>query len=89
MQSPRPVQRYDAELVAGLTQGSLCLCGYDYQKKKSEGCESLTIRVHTIINHAITNHAIANHTKENHYKLNHTAEQKHVYPPHILHLVVG
>merc|ERR1719210_622224 len=26
-------QRYDKELVVGLTQGDLCLCGYDYAQK--------------------------------------------------------
>ncbi len=30
-------QRYDKELVVGLTQGGFCLCGYDYQRKQAVG----------------------------------------------------
>ena len=32
-------QRYDKELVVGLTQGDLCLCGYDYASKLLANCE--------------------------------------------------
>ena len=34
-------QRYDKELVVGLTQGDLCLCGYDYASKLLANCEIL------------------------------------------------
>ena len=30
-------QRYDHQLVVGLTQGGLCLCGYDYDTKLAGG----------------------------------------------------
>ena len=30
-------QRYDKELFFGLTQGTRCLCGYDYELRKSIG----------------------------------------------------
>ena len=33
------LQRYDKELVVGLTQGDLCLCGYDYAEKLLANCE--------------------------------------------------
>ena len=32
-------QRYDKEMVFGITQGTVCLCGYDYEKKKYAGCK--------------------------------------------------
>ena len=32
-------QRYDKEMVFGITQGTICLCGYDYEKKKAAGCK--------------------------------------------------
>ena len=28
-------QRYDKNLVVGITQGTMCLCGYDYELKKA------------------------------------------------------
>ena len=37
------LQRYDKELVVGLTQGDLCLCGYDYAKKLLANCELLLL----------------------------------------------
>ena len=30
-------QRYDKDLFFGITQGSMCLCGYDYEIKKAAG----------------------------------------------------
>ena len=30
-------QRYDKELFFGITQGTRCLCGYDYELRKSIG----------------------------------------------------
>ena len=32
-------QRYDKQLVVGMTQGTVCLCGYDYERKKAAGCK--------------------------------------------------
>ena len=36
--SPLFLQRYDKKMVVGLTQGTFCLCGYDYEKKKEANC---------------------------------------------------
>ena len=30
-------QRYDKDMFIGITQGTLCLCGYDYELKLSAG----------------------------------------------------
>ena len=32
-------QRYDKNLVVGITQGTMCLCGYDYELKKAAACK--------------------------------------------------
>ena len=32
-------QRYDKNLVVGITQGTMCLCGYDYELKKAASCK--------------------------------------------------
>ena len=39
------LQRYDKELVVGLTQGDLCLCGYDYAEKLLANCE-IQLQIH-------------------------------------------
>ena len=37
------LQRYDKDLVIGLTQSTVCLCGYDYDAKMTAGLvEELT-----------------------------------------------
>ena len=32
-------QRYDKNMVVGITQGTMCLCGYDYELKKAAACK--------------------------------------------------
>ena len=43
LSSTNRLQRYDKDLVIGLTQSTVCLCGYDYDAKMTAGLvEELT-----------------------------------------------
>ena len=43
-------QRYDKELFFGITQGTRCLCGYDYELRKSIG-GNIVCRGPVVISH--------------------------------------